>query len=78
MIDKKFDIKEKTTKMIIFLIKIGVVNTLTVLITVKKSFQKMLDLGCSGYPNVLLGIHEICPQPKFSKRCYYILHIIIP
>ena len=52
--------------------KIGVVNTLSVLITVKKNFQKMSGLRCSGYPNAPVGVHEICPQPKLSKSMCHI------
>ena len=33
----------------------------------------MLSLGCLGYSNVPVGVHEICPQPKHSESmCYYI------
>ena len=47
--------------------KIGVVNTLSVFITVKKNFKKKSGLGWSGYPIVPVGVHEICPKPKLSR-----------
>ena len=54
------------------MIKIGLINTLSVLITLKNIFQKMLGLGCLGYPNVYVRVREICPQPKLlDTMCYY-------
>ena len=52
------------------------VNKLSVLIRVNFFFQKMLSLGCLGYPNVPMGVYEICPQPKLSESmCYHIFPI---
>ena len=32
----------------------------------KKNFIQILSFGCTVYPEVPLGIHEICPKPKYS------------
>ena len=61
MICNKFDIEKKYLNDNI-LMKIGV------LITDKKNFQKMSGLGCLGYLNVPVGVHEICPQPLALQR----------